>query len=184
MAWAVFWFPFLYGLLAIGAGLCLIVGFSFFNPLFCSFLQSCYDFLLHYFAIPTVMSFGPSLLDFFGPTACSSLNDSAWSLGFIFVTLLAGSCVLFISSWASLAHLLSLSFLRPFPNSAFSWVFTNSFRLPLPNYLILHSLGLMGLPSTPYFLCLHYFEFAMAYSHFSTSHTAHRFATSLSSSSF
>ena len=160
------------------------MGFSFFNPLFCSFLQSCYDFLLHYFAIPTVMSFGPSLLDFFGPTACSSLNDSAWSLGFIFVTLLAGSCVLFISSWASLAHLLSLSFLRPFPNSAFSWVFTNSFRLPLPNYLILHSLGLMGLPSTPYFLCLHYFGLAVAHSHFSTSHTAHGFAISLSLGSF
>ena len=67
----------------------------------------------------------------------------------------------FISFWASLAHLLSLGFLGSFPNSAFSWVFTNSFRHPLPNYLILHYWGLMGLPSTPFFLCLHYFRLAV-----------------------
>ena len=42
----------------------------------------------------------------------------------------------------------------------------------------------MGLPLTPYFLCLHYFRLAVAHSHFSTSHTAHEFATSLSSGSF
>ena len=46
------------------------------------------------------------------------------------------------------------------------------------------SLQLMGLPSTPYFLWLHYFGLAMAHSHFSTSHTAHEFDTSLSSGSF
>ena len=127
IAWAVFWFPFLYGLLPLRAGLCLIVGFSFFSSLFCSFLQSCYHFLLHYSAIPAVMSFGPSLLGFFGPAACSSLNDSAWSLSFFFVTLLAGSWVPFISSWASLAHLLSLGFLGLFPDSMFPWAFTNFF---------------------------------------------------------
>ena len=42
----------------------------------------------------------------------------------------------------------------------------------------------MGLPSTPYFLCLHYFRLVVAHSHFSTSHTAHGFATSLSPGSF
>ena len=83
MVWVVFWFPFLYGLLLLGAGLCLIVGFAFFSPLFCSFLQSCYHFLLHYSAILAVMSFNPSLLSFFGPAAYSSLNDSVWSLGFL-----------------------------------------------------------------------------------------------------
>jgi len=41
------------------------------------------------------------------------------------------------------------------------------------------SLGLMGLPSTPYFLCLHYFRPAVAHSHFSTSYTAHGFAIPL-----
>ena len=35
------------------------------------------------------------------------------------------------------------------------------------------SLGFMGLPSTPYFLCFHYFGPATAYSHFSTSYTTH-----------
>ena len=41
-----------------------------------------------------------------------------------------------------------------------------------------------GLPSTPYFLFLHYFRLVVARSHFSTSHTAHGFATSLSSGFF
>ena len=31
----------------------------------------------------------------------------------------------------------------------------------------------MGLPSTPYFLCFHYFEPTVAHSHFSTSYTTH-----------
>ena len=31
----------------------------------------------------------------------------------------------------------------------------------------------MGLPSTPYFLCFHYFGSVVAHSHFSTSYTAH-----------
>ena len=35
------------------------------------------------------------------------------------------------------------------------------------------SLGFMGLPSTPYFLCFHYFGPAAAHSHFSTSYTSH-----------
>ena len=47
------------------------------------------------------------------------------------------------SSWASLAHLLSLSFLGSFTNSAFSWAFTNFIGLPRPNYLIL-ILGVHG----------------------------------------
>jgi len=58
-------------------------------------------------------------------------------LGF-FITLLVGSFVSFISSWASLAHLISLGILGPFSNSAFPWAFTNSFGLSWPNYLILH----------------------------------------------
>ena len=42
----------------------------------------------------------------------------------------------------------------------------------------------MGLPSTPYFLCLHYFGLAVTHSYFTTSHTAHGLATSLSPGSF
>ena len=52
-------------------------------------------------------------------------------------------------------------------------------QLPYPS-----SLGLIGLPSIPYFLCLHYFGFAIAHSHFSTSHAAHGFATFLFLGSF
>ena len=35
------------------------------------------------------------------------------------------------------------------------------------------SLGFMGSPSTPYFLCFHYFGSTATHSHFSTSYTAH-----------
>ena len=140
MVWATFWLPILYGLLPLGARLCLIVGFSSFNPLFCSFLQSCYHFLPYRSIIPTVMLFDLSLLGLFGPAAYSSLNDLIWSFG-LFITLLAGSFVPFFP-WASLAHLLSLGFLGPFSNSTFPRAFTNSFRLPWPNYLILHPWGL------------------------------------------
>ena len=35
------------------------------------------------------------------------------------------------------------------------------------------SLGFIGLPSTPYFLCFHYFRSVVAHSHFSTSYTTH-----------
>ena len=45
------------------------------------------------------------------------------------------------------------------------------------------SLRLMGLPSTPYFLSLHYFGPIVAHSYFSTSYTAYEFATSLSTGS-
>ena len=59
----------------------------------------------------------------------------------LLITLLAGSCVSFVSFWASLAHLLSLGFFGIFPNFVFPWVFTNSFELPWPNYLIPHPWG-------------------------------------------
>ena len=39
-----------------------------------------------------------------------------------FITLLEGSYVPFISSWASLVHLLFLGFLGLFPNSIFPWL--------------------------------------------------------------
>ena len=54
------------------------------------------------------------------------------------ITLLVGFFVSFISSWAPLGHLLSLSFLSPFSYFTFPWAFTNSFGLPWPNYFILH----------------------------------------------
>jgi len=116
------------------------VSFSSFSLFFYSFRQSCYHFLPYHSTILAVMLFNPSLLGLFRPSAYSFLNDSIWSFRFC-ITLLVGSFVPFISSRASLAHLLSLDFLGPFSNSAFSWAFTNSFRLPWPNYLIFHPWG-------------------------------------------
>ena len=52
--------------------------------------------------------------------------------------------------------------------------------LGLPDPITLFSfLGFMGLPLTPYFLCLHYFGPTVAHSHFFISYTAHRYAISL-----
>ena len=50
-----------------------------------------------------------------------------------------------------------------------------SLGLPDPITLFLF-LGFMGLPLTPYFLCLHYFGPTVAHSHFSISYTAHGYA--------
>ena len=112
-----------------------------FNLPFYSFLQFCFHLLPFHFAILAMILFDPSLLGLFGLAAYSSLNDSIWSFG-LCITLFVGSFVPFISSWPSLTHLLSLGFLDPFLNSMFSWAFTNSFRLPWPNYLTLHHWGL------------------------------------------
>ena len=65
-------------------------------------------------------------------------NDPVWSLDLYscyfelswLITLLMGSFGPFLSPWVSLAHLLSSGILGPFSNSAFPWVFINSFRLP------------------------------------------------------
>ena len=51
-------------------------------------------------------------------------------------------------SWASLAHLLPLSFLILLTNSAFSWAITNFIGLPWPNYFIL-ILGVYELAINP-----------------------------------
>ena len=95
--------------------------------------------------------------------------------------------------WAPVSHLFSLS--HPWP-ICFSWdslvlfltlysheLLLTSLGFPNPITLSL-SLGFMGLPSTPFFLYLHYFGPAMAHSHFSTSYTVHEFAISLFSNSF
>ena len=71
--------------------------------------------------------------------------------------------------WASLALLLTLHF---------HGLLLTSLGFPSPITLF-SSLGFIGLPLTPYFLCLHYFRPAVAHSHFSISYAAHRYAISL-----
>ena len=46
------------------------------------------------------------------------------------------------------------------------------------------SLGLMGLPLTPYFYYFHYFGLAVTHSHFSTSYTTHGLLFSIFTGSF
>ena len=70
--------------------------------------------------------------------------------------------------WASLALLLTL---HSHGLLLISWGFPNPITL-------FSSLGFMGLPLTPYFLCLHYFGPVVAYSHFLIYH-AHGYAISL-----
>ena len=89
---------------------------------------------------------------------------------------------LLFSSWAFLAHLLSLGFLIPFTNSASPWALTLlGFPGPITSF---SSLGFMGLPLTPYFLCLHYFGPTMVHSYFFISYIVHGYAISLFPSFF
>ena len=79
--------------------------------------------------------------------------------------------------WLSLGHPRPVCFL--WTSSAFLLIlhshglFTNFIGLPWSNNLIL-ILGVYGLAINPYFLSLHYFGLAAAFSRFSTSYTAHR----------
>ena len=95
-----------------------------------------------------------------------------------------GSCVPFVFSlghpwpiyflWASLALLLTLHF---------HGLLLTSLGFPGPITLF-SSLGFMGLPLTPYFLCLRYFKPAVAHSHFAISYTAHVYVIFLFPGSF
>ena len=173
MAWTIFWFPILYGLLPLGAGLCLIVDFFLSAYSFTPFVVLL-PFLPYHSAIPAVMLFDPCLLDLF------HWIYTHVTLGFLDpLYCLWAPLTHLLSSWASLTHLLSLGILGLFPNSAFSWAFTNSFRLSWPNCLILHPWGSWAFHQPLTFL-LHYFEFVVVHSYFSTSHNAHGFTTYLS----
>ena len=110
MAWIIFWFPILYGLLALGVGLCLIVGFFSFSLLFCSFYSLA--------TIPVIPLYH-SCCDVTWPVLAGlfSLDLYLCYFGFFWpITLLVGFFVPFLSSWASLAHLLFLGIIGPFPN--------------------------------------------------------------------
>ena len=149
MAWPVFWFFIPYGLLLLRARPCLIVGFSFFSLLFCSFrsLATVPNMLLCYSCCSVIWPqlVGPLLGLLHIPFSIAIMTQYGhWiytyaTLGFLdSLHYLWAPLSHFFPLWASLTHLLSLDILGPFFNSAFSWAFTNSFGLPQPNYLILH----------------------------------------------
>ena len=114
MAWAIFWYSILYVLLPLGAGLYLTVGFSSFSLLFYSFHSfatiSCCTTLSFmwwcYFTQACWASLG-LLLILLAMTQYGHWIHTRATLDF-FITLLVGSFVQFISSWASLALFLIL----------------------------------------------------------------------------
>ena len=162
--WAAFWFP------------APLRSWALFDTgpyiSFCPFLD-CPHFLPYYSVIPAVMT--QSCWASLGQLFTLSPSGLAWPLVF----LLMSSCVSFVFSlghpwpicslWASLALLLTLH--------SHGFLLT-SLGFPSPITLF-SSLGFMGLPLTPYFLCLHYFGPVVALSHFSTSYTAYGYAISL-----
>ena len=164
-----------------GLGFCMIVGFSSFSPFSCSFLQSLH-FLSYRFAIPAMVLFDLSLLGLFGLAACSFLNDSVWSLGFLLHYLQVPVSYLFLLGhpwlihfpWASLAFFLTL-------HSHGLLLTPLDFPGPITLSFIL---GAHVLAINPLLSLLALLRACCAHSHFSTSHIAHRFATSLSSGSF
>ena len=181
MAWAIFWFLILYGLLPLKAGLWLIVGSYSFSLLSYSFrslatISYCTIllFLLWCYLTPACWASLGLLLILLSMTQYDHL-------GFVLHCL-----------WALLSHLFPLG--HPWPTS-FPWASLTVFLTLRSHGLLLTLLGFPdpitlsfilgahGLAINP-FLCLHYFGPAVAHSHFSTSHIVHGFATSLSSDSF
>ena len=140
--WAAFWFPApLRGWYLFITGL-----YTFFGP----FLD-CPHFLPYYSVIPAVMT--QSCWASLGLPFTLSPSGLTWPLVF----LLMGSCVPFVFfSWASLACLLPLGFLILLLTLHSHGLLLTSLDFPNP-ITSFSSLGFMGLPLTPYFLCLHYF---------------------------
>ena len=132
----IFWFPFLLWLALFGARPCLTVGFAFLQPILFPVTISYHttlSFLLW-------NCFASIWLDLFKPVVYSSPNGPAWPLVLLLYHWLALVSHLF-SLGRPRAHFLSLGFLGPFLNFAFSWAFTEFFGLPWPNYIIPHPWG-------------------------------------------
>ena len=160
-------FSFFYDLTHLGAGFCLMVGFTFFSsPLFLlpppaiPLCYSCYnDSILLGLFRPVVYSFPQWLSMAINPPTHGLLCPFCFSFGHPWPI-----CFL----WASLAPLLTLH--------SHGLLLT---LLGFPDPITLFSsLGFMGLPLIPYFFCLYYFGPTVAHSHFSISYTTHGYAIS------
>ena len=101
-------------------------------PILCSLCGLVSILLLHHSAIPTVMLLDSILLDLFGPAVYFPSSDSMYSLG-LFLHCCGLLCPIFCLNILGPFAFLGLPW--PFSNSA---LFTNSLRLPWPNYFILH----------------------------------------------
>ena len=135
-------------------------------------------FLPYYSIILAVMT--QSCWASLGQPFTLSPNGLTWPLVFLFM----GSCVPFVFLLGILGLFAFFGLPWPFLLTLHSHgLLLTSLGFPGPLTLF-SSLGFMGLPLTPYFLCLHYFEPAMAFSHFSISYTTHGYAISLFPASF
>ena len=147
MAWTAFWFLIPYSLLLSKGWALLDYRFSlFFKSILCFFRNPAAIFY------HTTLLFLPWCYLIYAYWASLGLllilllmtQNGHWfythaTLSFSWpISLLVGSFVSFISSWASLIHLFFLGILGPFSNSTYSWAFTNSLEFPWLNYLILH----------------------------------------------
>ena len=132
------------------------------------------------------MSFDPSLLGLFGLAAYSSLNDSIWSLDSY--SYYFGLFFYYIACRLLCPIYFFFDILSPFAFLGYHWPFflilhSHGFLLTLLDFpdpiTLSFILGAHGFSINPFFLYLHYFGLVVAHSYFSTSHTAHGFATSL-----
>ena len=140
--WATFWFPApLKGRYLFITGL-----YTFFGP----FLD-CPHFLPYYSVIPAVMT------QFYWASLGLPFTLSPSVLTWPLVFLLMGSCVPFVFS---LGHPWSVCFLRA-SSSLLLTLHSHGLLLTSLGFLdpitSFSSLGFIGLPLTPYFLCLYYF---------------------------
>ena len=112
LAWVVFQSAILYNVLLSGVGPCWIMGLSSPRPSLCSLRGLVSIFLSYHSAISAVILIDSILLASLGlPFISLPMTQCVhWVFSYIVCGLLCP-----ISSWASLAHLLSLGFLDPFP---------------------------------------------------------------------
>ena len=120
----IFWFPFPLWLHYLGTGPCLTMGFAFLQPTLFPAIISCHTILSFLLRSCWPQSSWASLgLPFI---LLPMAQYGYWFFYYITGGLLCPICF----PLAPQAHLLSLGFLSPFLNFAFSWAFTEFFGLP------------------------------------------------------
>ena len=153
------WAFVLYVLLPSWVGPYLIVAYSFSNPSFAPFV-GLLALLPCHFVIPIMLLYDPCLLGSFW--ACYILSlcliPEAQYYHWASIHIILDFLDPFHCFWASLAHLILLGILNPFPFLRYPqpillpWAFAKSFGLSQPKLPYPLLLEFMGFPSTPYLL--------------------------------
>ena len=125
-----------------GLSLAWLWVFSLFSPLFAPSVILL-SFLPDHSTIPAVVLFDPCLLGLFW-AYCMFFSQMVTMTQYghwIYTHAILGFLDSLYCLWAPLPNFFLLGHPSPFSNSAFPWAFNNSFRLPWPNYHILHPWG-------------------------------------------